>query len=127
MANYEQNSYTISTTGSHTLNLDGSFTPAFFEFSIAPRTSTNETVVINSDGWQDITNSRKYAKSIFDDGTVRGTRETTSYAITHYKNVSGTLTKIISGLVTSVGAGTFDVNFDTVDSNYTVRVKAFGA
>lgn len=125
MADFESNSYTISTTGAHNLAMDGAFVGKFFEFSIAPRTSTNETVVISSDGWQDIGNARKYSKSVFDDGTVRGTRETTSYAITHYKNVSGVLTKIISGSVTSANNGDFDVNFDTVDSGYTIRVKIF--
>lgn len=122
---FEQGSFTRGSTGPATILLEGSFTPAFFEFSIAPRTSTNETHVISSDGWQDIANSRKYAKSIFTDGTVQGTRETTSYGITHYKNVSGTLTKVISGSVTAVDAGEFDVNFDTVDSAYTIRFKAF--
>lgn len=123
--NVEQGSFTKSSTGTETIVMDGSFTPSYFEFSISSRTGTNETHVINSDGWQDIGNSRKYAKSVFDDGTVRGTRETTSYAITHYKNVSGTLTKVISGYVSSVTAGEFVVNFDTVDSAYTIRFKAF--
>lgn len=125
MSNFEQGSFTRASTGAATLAMSGSFTPAFFEFEIGPRSGTAETYVIRSSGWQDMNLSRTAAMSIFDDGTVRGTRETTSYAITHYKNVSGTLTKIISGSVTSVGAGTFTVNFDTVDSGYTIRFKAF--
>jgi hypothetical protein len=121
----EQGSFTRGSTGTAIISMEGTFTPSYFEFSIGPRTSTNETHVIYSSGSQDINLDRKQSVSIFDDGTVSGTRETTSYAITHYKNVSGTLTKIISGYVSAVDAGEFTVNFDTVDSAYTIRFRAF--
>lgn len=117
MADFEVTSFSRGSTGSATIVMDGVFTPKFFEFSIANRSGTNETDIRSSDGWQDMNLGRKYCKSVFSTGT----RDTTSYSFWHH--VAGT--KVLSGYVTAVRAGEFDITMDTVDVNYTIRVKAF--
>lgn len=119
----EVGSFTRGATGSATILLNNSFIPSIIEFDISARFGTNEVDVRRSSGWTDGT--RKRTMSIYASSTLRGTRETNSYAITHYVDVSGTLTKKISGNVTAMGLGQFDVNFDTVDSNYTIAFKAW--
>lgn len=127
MSDICQGSFTVSTTGTTTVNMPNSFTPIFMEFELGPRTGTTETLVSRSSGWQDIANSRKAAMTIFDDGTMRRTIETTSNSLTHYKNVSGTFTQIIAAGVSAVGLGTFDYTSTLADGSYTIRYKAFSA
>lgn len=129
MADYEQSSFSVGANGTTTVNLAGSFTPVQMIFSIGPRSSTTETLVTHSEGRHDFTNARKYALTIFDDGTMRRTIETTASDITHYKNVSGTFTKIIDGTVSNPQPGSFDYTPATgfFDSAYTIRFIAFGA
>lgn len=126
MANVCQGSFSVGTAGTTTVNMPTSFTPIFIEFEIGPRSGVTESLVTRSSGWQDIGNNRKAAMSIFDDGTLRRTVETTANSITHYKNVSGTFTQIIAGGVSAVGLGTFDYTSTLVDVAYTIRYKAFG-
>jgi hypothetical protein len=97
------------------------------EFEIGPRVSTVENRVMRSSGWQDFTNNRKAAMSIYDDATVRGTAETTTYSITHYNNVSGVFTEIISGYASSPVAGQFTYNPTLFNASYEIRYKAFSA
>jgi len=129
MADYEQGSFTIGSNGTFTVNLNSSFTPTLILTEIGPRTSTTETLVTHSNGRHDFTNVRKYAISTFDDGTIRRTIETTASDITHYKNNSGTFTKIIDGTISNAQLGSFDYTPATgfFDSNYTIRFIAFGA
>lgn len=130
MADICQGSFTVGANGTTTVNLpNGTLIPIFMELSIANRTSTVETLVTNSDGWHDFANARQYCKTIFDDGTMRRTTDTTTSDIRHYKNVSGTFTKIIDGTVSNPTAGTFDYTPATgfFDTAYTIRYKAFSA
>lgn len=129
MADICQGSFSVGANGTVTVNMPNSFTPIFVELEIGPRASTNETHVIRSSGWHDFANDRKACISIFDDGTVRGTRETTSSDITHYKNVSSVLTKIIDGSLSNPDVGSFDYTPVTgyFDSAYTIRYKAWSA
>lgn len=120
----EVGSFTVpGSTGNTTIVLDGSFTPALIEFDAGPRTSTNETDVRRSSGWTD--GSRQRAVSIYADGTVKGTRQSNSYSIMHWVNVSGTLTKKFSASIVSMTSGEFVLNFDVVDNTYQVYFKAF--
>lgn len=125
MSNFEQGSFSLGTVTTTTVNLNGSFTPAFIELEIGPRTGTNETLVTRSSGWHDFNLSRRACISIFDDGVVHTTRESTSSDITHYKNVSSVATKIIDGTLSNPQAGSFDYTSTAADSNYTIRFKAF--
>jgi len=127
MSNICQGSFTSNSTSTTTVNMPSSFTPIFMEFEIGPRSGTTETLVTRSSGWQDFANARKAAMSIFDDGTMRRTVETTSSGITHYKNSSGTFTKIIDGSASNPQVGSFDYTATSFDTNYTIRYKAFSA
>lgn len=130
MSDICQGSFSVGANGTTTVNLpNATLTPIFMELEIGPRTGTTETLITRSSGWHDFANARKAAMSIFDDGTIRRTVETTSSDITHYKNVSGTFTKIIDGSVSNPQAGKFDYTPATgfFDSNYTIRYKAFSA
>lgn len=108
--------FSINATGNRTILLNGSFTPTELEFTIGPRTGTNESDIRKSEGFTDLTNSYAIAT------TSSTTRESTTYCIMHYQ---GTTKKISASLV-SVGTGQFVLNFDTVDVNYTIRGKARG-
>lgn len=123
----EQGSFTLTSTGESALiNFeDEGFEPNYFEFEIGPRTGTTETHVIRSSGWQNLDQDRKASISTFRDATLAGTKETTSYSFTHYKNVSSAFTKVISGYVSYTEPGGFKVTADTVDGDYTIRFKAF--
>lgn len=128
MADYEVGSFSVGANGTTTVTLNGSFTPIGIEFEIGPRFNTTETLVTRSSGWQDFTNGTKAAITIFDDGTMRRTIETGSSGITHYKNSSGTFTKIIDGTASNPQAGSFDYTPATgfFDSGYKIRFKAVG-
>lgn len=123
--NVESGSFSEGATGNHQIVLNGSFTPLYIQFECGPRSATNETLVTRSSGWTD--GNIECAISIFDDGTLRLTRESGSYCITHYKNVSGTPTKVLSGSIVSFDAGgAFTIDMDVVDSSYPIRFTAFG-
>lgn len=129
MSDICQGSFSVGANGTTTVNMPSSFTPIFMELELGPRSSTNETIVTRSSGWHDFANARKYAVSVFDDGTLRGTRDTTASDITHFKNVSNTLTKIIDGSLSNPQLGTFDYTPATgfFDSAYTIHYKAYSA
>lgn len=129
MSNYEVGSFSVGANGTTTVNLNSSFTPAMIEFDIGPRFNTTETLVTRSSGWHDLVNATKACITIFDDGTMRRTIESTASSITHYKNNSGTFTKIIDGTISNPQLGSFDYTPATgfFDSNYKIRFKAFGA
>lgn len=122
----EKTSFTVAATGeSDWLNFeDETLTPDMFEFFIGPRSATNETHSIYSNGRQDIANDRKFCISTYYDGSVNGTRRSTSEAFTHYKNVSSTLTKVIGGYVSQVDEGRFKFTASVADSAYVVDCVA---
>lgn len=129
MADICQGSFTIGSNSTATISMPNSFVPIFMELEIGPRTSTTETLITRSNGWHDFANNRKCAMTIFDDGTMRRTVETTASDITHYKNVSGTFTKIIDGVLSNPQLGSFDYTCATgmYDTAYTIRYKAWSA
>lgn len=110
--NSEVFAYTISSTGNHTILLNGSFTPKELHHELGPRTSTTETDIRRSSGFTDFTNS--FAIAI-----TNGSRtiESTSYCVMHYQGT----TKQISATPVSAGAGQFVLNWDTVNSAYSHR------
>lgn len=116
----------IGSTGESGLMVfeDDTLTPDMFKFTISARSSTDETHVIYSNGIQDMVLDRKNAHSIYDDGTVRGTRRSTSQSITHWKNVSGTLTKLIGAYVSHVEEGGFKVTATVADDDFVIDVEA---
>lgn len=107
----EKGSFSIGATGESDLILleDDTLTPDFFMFSISGRPSTIETHAISSDGWQDMNLNRKVCKSSYADGTVRGTRRSTTESMTHYTNVSSAFTQIIGAYVSYTETGGFKV------------------
>lgn len=109
--------YTVSSTGNHTVLLNGSFTPVEIQTQIGPRTSTTETDIRYSSGDTDFTNS--FAIAI-----TNGSRtvESTSYCVMHYQGT----TKQISATPVSTGAGQFVFNWDAVNSAYSHRGVARG-
>lgn len=122
----EVTSYTVpGSTGNTTFNLNNSgLTPAMIEFEVGPRVSTNETDVRRSSGWTD--GARQRTISVYADGSLRATRQSSSYCIMHYVNVSGTITKKFSASIVSMAAGQFVLNFDVVDTSYQIFVKVTG-
>lgn len=117
----EAGSFTAASTGNKTVLLNGAFTPVFIEFEVGPRSGTSETDIRRSTGWTDGT--RQAAIAVFE-GTNKGTREITTKCIMHYIDSAGATLKV-QGSFVSFGSGQFVVNMDTVDSNYTIRFKAF--
>lgn len=120
-----QGSYIIPAVGTATYTIAATYTPAFIEFEVGAKGGSSENLVRRSSGWQDIANNRRAAISLYDDGTVRATKETTTASITHYDNVGGTLTQILSGYVASVGGGTITITMTIASPNYTIRYKAY--
>jgi hypothetical protein len=116
--------FSESATGNHDIALNGSFTPTYLEFKIAPRKSTTETTIRCSYGASDLNNS--YAVSLYADGSGHLlTKETTSYAFWHHEWNGTAFVKVLSGTLVSTGLGTFRVNLDTVNVNYEIRGAAF--
>jgi len=107
----EKGSFSISATGESSLLVleDDTLTPDFFLFSISGRPGTTETHAISSDGWQDLNLDRKVSKSSYADGSLRGTKRSTTESITHYTNVSSAFTQIIGAYVSYTEAGGFKV------------------
>lgn len=118
----EKISFLITSTGESDLMVfeDETLTPDDFEFTISARSGVNETHIIFSTGSQDMVLDRKSSHSIYGDSSVRGTRRSTSESITHWKSVSGTLTKIIGAYVSHVEAGGFKIMASAANSNFVV-------
>jgi hypothetical protein len=109
--------YTISSTGNHTVLLNGGFTPLEVESELGPRTGTNETDIRFSTGHTDFTNS--FARAITSNPI---TRESNSYCVMHYQGT----TKKISATPVSTASGQFTFNWDVIDSAYSHRGVARG-
>lgn len=101
-----------------TINIKGIF------FQTSPdSTSQGEASTGFTDGL------RHRAKSILVNGAKRESKRSTSYAITHYKDVSGTTTRKIAGKPTATGlqtAGEFEMQFDNFDSNQSIDFMVYG-
>lgn len=127
MAKFEKGSFTVDSTGESSLKVleDDTLTPNFFEFKIGGRPATNETHVIYSSGWQDLNLDRKVCVSNYDDGTVRGSRRSSTESFAHYKNVTSTLTKVIGGYISYTEAGGFKYTASVADDDYVVDYVAW--
>lgn len=98
-----------------TINIRGIF------FQISPTTSTGEA----STGFSDGTKNR--AKSLLVTNTKRESKRTTSYAITHYKDVSGTTERKIAGYLTDISTpGEFSMHFDSLDATIPIDFMVVG-
>jgi len=112
-------SFTPNPTGNKTLSLNGTFTPSTLLLWAGPRSSTTETIDLNSIGAIDIPNALNTGQSNFDDSTGKQTK-TSNTEFTHYNRVSGTITKVIAITGVSAAAGSVTVNVGTANSSYTV-------
>lgn len=93
-------------------------------FQISPN-SVNSAE--ESTGFSDSVKNR--AKSTLVSSAKKESKRTTSYAITHYKDVSGTTTRVIAGKVDVGGfatTGEFTMTFDDYDPSYTIDFIAYG-
>ena len=118
----EKTSFSIGATGQSDLIVleDDTLTPDFFIFSISGRSGTTETHAISSDGWQDMVLGRKVSKSSYADGSVRGTKRSTTESITHFKNVSSSFTQVIGAYISYVETGGFKFTSSLADGDYVV-------
>lgn len=117
----EVGSFTVSSTNvlidlnDYTMNIRG------ISFQVSPTTTSSAEA---STGFSDGVRNR--AKSTLVDSTKRESYRSTTYAITHYKNVSGTSTRKLAGYVTTLSQGEFGMTFDNYDSTLTVDFIAYG-
>jgi len=117
----EVGSFTVNSTNvlidlnDYTMNVRG------ISFQVTPSTTSSAE---SSTGFSDGTRNR--SKSILVDSTKRESYRSTTYAIMHYRNVSGTSTRKLAGYVTSFSQGEFGMTFDNYDATLTVDFIVYG-
>lgn len=118
----EPTSTTLTSTG-ETLWFsleDYTLTPNYFRFTISPTSTSNATFSV---GTQDIILDRKKANCIYVDGTLRETKRSTTESILAYKNVSGTLTKMLGAYVSDVEEGGFKITVNTITEPVLIDIE----
>lgn len=118
----EPTSTTLTSTG-ETLWFsleDYTLTPNYFRFTISPTSTSNATLSV---GTQDIILDRKKANCIYVDGTLRETKRSTTESILAYKNVSGTLTKMLGAYVSDVEEGGFKITVNTITEPVLIDIE----
>ena len=53
--------------------------------------------------------------------------ENNTKAITHYRNIGGTKTKVVEATVTGLGVGEFDINVSTLSTSTVLNFVVFGS
>lgn len=91
-------------------------------FEVSPNsTSVGEASTGFSDG------TRNRSKSLLVTSTKRESKRSSTYAITHYKDVSGTTTRKIAGYITYISTpGEFTLHFDNYDTAYPIDYFVLG-
>lgn len=120
----EVGSFTVVSSPMTVLLDDDTINIKAIHFSVS---STDNTQAEASTGFTDGTRHR--SKSTLVNSTKRVSRRSTTYAITHYKDVSGTVTRKIAGKPTATGlatAGEFELEFDNFDVNQSIDYLVVG-
>ena len=116
MAKVERGSFTVTATGNKVILLnDDTITISKLAFSIATNNGA-EVSTGSSDGTINFTGTSAYNE-------VSSTK-----SIFHYRNLSGTKTKTLEGVVTSLSTvGEFTINFSTLTESTQVKFVAYGS
>jgi hypothetical protein len=116
VGSFTVNSGTVSVSlDDYTMNVRG------VSFQVTPSTTSSAEA---STGFSDGVKNR--SKSILVDSTKRESYRSTTYAIMHYRNVSGTSTRKLAGYVTGLPQGEINMTFDNYDATLTVDFIAYG-
>lgn len=115
MSKVESSSFAVTTTGGDTILLNDD-TINISKLILFVATSSTETSVGFHDSSTDFTGSSAYSEA------------NTTKPLTHWRNISGTKTKMIECTVTSTGTvGEFSINTSTLVSATIVHYVAFGS
>jgi hypothetical protein len=117
----ETGSFTPTGTTSVILLDDDTLVVKGIWLQISPTSSTGEASTGFSDG------TRHRAKSLLVTSTKRESKRSTTQAITHYKDVSGTTTLKIAGKPTDLSVpGEFEMTFSTYDPSISIDFMVVG-
>lgn len=120
----EVGSFAFGTTGNHTVNMNTAFNPKRFKFWVGPRAATTETSNLDSFGYVDVAQGISVCQTNFSGSIGHQTKNSTSQALLHYANVSGTLTKVIDMTFVSAVSGQFTINLATANASYDIFFEA---
>lgn len=122
MSNFLVGSFTIASTGDHSISLG--FQPKFLRFTVAQLAAGAENANAHfSEGATDGTN--EYSHSTLAQNGAFFTRSYSTYCVSHLGVVSNTLTRVISATLKSFDASGFTLTFDRATTDYQIFVEAF--
>lgn len=113
MSKVECKPFTLTSTGTDTINLDD-YNLDITHLVLFVGDSSTEYAAGFSDGTTTFTGSRSYSE------------ENLTKTLTYYRNIGGVKTKTLETVVTSIGVGTFSINTTTLSGVKQLAYVAYG-